>query len=190
MINPVQQDAYTNAVRPTETKAIEAVDQPRARQTGDTALFSSEAAMISSMFADLGVDYSPGRGVTLDQLEAGLGRTQNEFEDRATVLFLENGITLEPPVELTTDSLGAVRVKGDHPDKERIEQLFADNPDLANDFRKVGGLTGLVEAGNEYLEFSKAYAKDPYAAVARYGHLFDAINDAPFSLILGATKDA
>ncbi|WP_419778438.1 hypothetical protein [Maridesulfovibrio sp.] len=81
-----------------------------------------------------------------------------------------------------------MRVKGDHPDKDKIEQLFQDDPDLSNDFRGISALSSLVEAGKEYLEFAKAYEKDPYEAVARFGHLFNGMNNEEFSMIIGGDK--
>jgi len=157
------------------------------QSSGDTVSLSPEG-MVASFFNQLGVEYTPGKAITLDDLEAGLERKSAELRDKVSSLFLENGISTEPPVELTSDSEGNVRVKGDHLDKDKIEQLFADNPDLANDFRGVSGLSSLVQGGKEYVEFAKAYDVDPQAAVAKYGHLFDALKDDEFSMVFGAAQ--
>lgn len=169
--------------------SITAPQPPAATQgvpkSGDTVDLSDKGKMVAAFFADLGVEYQPGKAITLDDLEAGLRKTEKQFRDDTATLFLENGIPLDPPVELTSDSEGSVRVNGDHPYKQQIEQLFEENPELSNDFRKTSALSSMVEAGREYIEFSREYAKDPYAAVAKYGHLFDKMQDAPFSLAIG-----
>ncbi len=148
---------------------------------------SDTCRAVSNFFTQLGVDYSPGTAISLDDLKEALRQSEQAARDETDALLRENGISLTPPVELTTGQDGTVKVKGDHPQKEEIEQLMADNPEVSNNFRKASALSALVEAGEEHLEFSKAYAQDPYAAVAEYSHLFGRFQaeSEAFSMIFG-----
>ncbi|MFW5499903.1 MULTISPECIES: hypothetical protein [unclassified Maridesulfovibrio] len=188
MINSVQSAYATQSVN--EVQQSRAGIQPplQDRQSGDKVTISDSAKMLASIdsfFSDMNIPYTPGQSISLDDLKTGLETSTEKFQDDVNVLFLQNDISTDPPVELTTDSSGNVRVMGDHPQKDEIEQLFQDNPDLANDFRGVSSLNSLVEAGEEYLEFAKAYEKKPYEAVAKYSHIFSGMDIEEFSMIIG-----
>lgn len=151
------------------------------QKSGDSISLSESGRLLSKVTGG-GTTLS----ITLEDLEAELEQVLAEMQGKTTALFLENDISLDPPVELTTDSNGAVRVVGDHPDKEKIEQLFEDNPELANEMRRAGGLSSLIEAGKEHLAFASEYREDPYAAVAKYGDLlFDNMPEEPWSMVVG-----
>ncbi|BBD09449.1 hypothetical protein [Desulfovibrio ferrophilus] len=188
MIQPIQ-SGYAPQSIGTDYAVQNRQSPQQAIQHGDSVNLSDSAHLISSFFADLGVEYTPGEGVSLDALEAGLNKSQDKLKSDIGALFIQYGISTTPPVELTSDGEGKIRVKGDHPQKDQIEQLFANRPELANDFRKVSGLSSLVEAGKEYLEFAEAYAKDAYAAVAQYSHLFNNMESESFSMIFGEDEE-
>ncbi|ACS81236.1 hypothetical protein [Maridesulfovibrio salexigens] len=188
MINSVQSAYATQSV--DEVLQSRARTQPTSqeRQSGDKVTISDSAKMLASIdsfFSDMNIPYTPGQSISLDDLKTGLETSTKKFQDDVNVLFLQNDISTDPPVELTTDGYGNVRVMGDHPQKDKIEQLFEDNPDLANDFRGISGLNSLVEAGEEYLEFAKAYEKNPYEAVAKYSHIFSGMDIEEFSMTVG-----
>lgn len=188
MISSVTSAYSTQAVGSVQNSQQQAQAQPR-EQAGDKVSLSEPSKLVSTYFTDLGIEYTPGQPITLSDLKGGLERSTAKLQDDVNALFLENGISLSPPVELTTDGEGSVRVKGDHPEKAKIEQLFADNPELSNDFRGVSGLSALVESGEEYIKFAAEYDKDPYAAVAKYSHFFDALKKDEFSMMFGATEE-
>ncbi|HKI80705.1 MAG TPA: hypothetical protein VKA04_03585, partial [Pseudodesulfovibrio sp.] len=95
-----------------------------------------------------------------------------------------------PPVDLFVDEAGAVRVKGDSPYKEEIEQALAEDEDLSNDFRLVSAQTSIQETVKRHSAFAVAYAKDPEAAVARFAYLFDNIPDDPYTMTIGGGEEA
>ncbi|HAS89241.1 MAG TPA: hypothetical protein DCS48_08035, partial [Desulfovibrio sp.] len=188
MINSLQSAYASQSVNEVLASRPKAQANQHEQQSGDKITISDSAkklASIGSFFSDMNIPYTPGQSISLDDLKTGLENSTKKFQDAVSVLFLENNISIDPPVELVADHSGNVRVKGDHPQKEKIEQLFQDNPDLANDFIGISGLDNLVEAGEEYLKFAKAYAKDPQKAVAQYGHIFSGMNVDQFSMIIG-----
>lgn len=188
MIVSVANAYSTQAVNPLQNQSEQTNTQQR-EQTGDTVSFSKEAK-VASFLSGHGIDSLPDKTITLDDIKNELSRSSAQLTDNVNQLFLSNDISLDPPVELTTDGEGNVRVKGDHPDKEKIEQLFADNPELSNDFRGVSAMSSFSKAAEEYLEFAKEYDKDPYAAVTKFGHMFDGLKDEPFSMLFGAKEKA
>lgn len=190
MINPVGSSGYTQETQPVSSEASRTDTQNNAEQKGDSVSLSNPAAMMADFFSGLHIQYTPGKAITLDDMESGLESLKRDFKDKTTTAFLENGIPLDPPVELTSDGEGKVRVKGDHPNKTQIEQLFENKPELRDDFAATSTLGSMVEAGREYIEFSKEYAKDPYAAVAKYGHMFDGMKDEPFSILIGMEAES
>ncbi|UCZ55781.1 hypothetical protein LGV61_08595 [Desulfurispirillum indicum] len=88
-------------------------------------------------------------------------------------LFLRGGIDMSQPFELTTDPSGNVRVSGEHPDKDAIEKLFRENPDLSNSFRKLSSLQTLIAKAKQAQEFQDAYRKNPTEALNRFAWLFE-----------------
>ena len=95
-----------------------------------------------------------------------------EFQGELGNRFRAAGIDTTRPIELTVDSTGQVRVANDHPDKAKIEALFAGDTELSNEFRRLSASYSLMKAVEAHLEFAKAYAKDPKAAVAQFSELF------------------
>jgi len=91
-------------------------------------------------------------------------------------------------VSLRSDAFGNVRVAGEHPEKEKIEAVFRDNPDTANRFRQISALSSLMRAAKESIAFQKAYAEDPEAAVRQYSYL---LSDGPrgYDFLLKVTAE-
>lgn len=191
MINSVQNAYQTQAVSTVKYIREQEQIQQEKQQSGDKVSISDSANIMSkvdSFFSQLNIPYTPEKAITLDDMKTGLEKSSREFQDKVNIMFLENGIKTDPPVELTYDKGGNVVVKGNHPQKEKIEKLFEENPELANDFRGVSALSGMVEAAEEHIEFAKAYEKNPYEAVARYGHLFNGMKGDNFSMVIGLGK--
>lgn len=70
-----------------------------------------------------------------------------DYEKNLTKALEAAGIDTSKSISLTTDYEGKVIVKGDHPDKERIEAIFAEDKDLRN---------GFVQTSQHYL-FKELY---------------------------------
>ncbi|WP_316897096.1 hypothetical protein [Pseudodesulfovibrio indicus] len=190
MINPVAQ-GYGIQTIPQTTKSAPQDGETRSGAGGDKVTISEEARAMSAAASDR----SAG-GLGLLQTEMPLLKAEElenlteEVSGRITALLLENDIPTSPPAELYVDSAGAVRVKGNHPNKERIEQALAEDKELSNDFRQVSAQTSIQEAGKRHTEFARAYAIDPEAAVARFAYLFDDIPDDPYTMTIGGEASA
>ena len=120
-----------------------------------------------------GIDPGSDNAISTLDFTQARARMQSEFQTEFNQLADEQGIDRSQTFTLTSDAMGKVRVVGNHPDKEQIEAIFEENPQLANQFRGISALSSLLQAAEEAQPFQEAYAKDPYAAVAQYSHLFD-----------------
>lgn len=116
--------------------------------------------------------YADDGVITGDEMRMALGEAKAEYQNRLTSAFVARDIDTSVPLRLQVDTAGRVIVAGDHPDKARIEAIFAEDAQLANAFKKTLSLANMLERGEEAMAFQAAYAKDPKAAVARYSHLF------------------
>lgn len=107
---------------------------------------------------------------------AGIRSFDEMVEDRSKALadqlksaFTKLGIPLDEPIKLQLDETG--QVKTDSPYKKKIEKLFADDPELAKEFKDVAGLNAMKAAQKalEAFEAEKRAAKDDDARDAAYG---------------------
>lgn len=190
MINSIQSGYQAQAVDPVQRERERAdATENQHKPQGDKVTLSLKGKLVSSFFADMGVDYTPGKNVSLEEIEAGLEERREQLENDIFALFKQNNISTNPPVELISDENGKIRVKGDHPQKEEIEKLFEANPKLANDFKGVSAQTKFVEAAKLHEKFAEEYDKDPKAAEAKYRGLFDALKRKEFSMIFSGESE-
>jgi hypothetical protein len=111
--------------------------------------------------------------ITGEEMRAARDEAKAEYQRRFSAAIAAQAIDTSVPLKLQSDAMGRVVVVGDHPDKARIEQLFAEDGELNNAFKKASSLAHMVAAFEEALPFHEAYDKDPQAAVAQYSYLFN-----------------
>lgn len=114
-----------------------------------------------------------GGVVRIEDVEAETKEALNAFQKDLNGLFAENGIDTNQAINISTDQNGNVIVTNDHPDKEKIEQVFENNGELANRYKGISNNMALIKAVEEASAFQKEYVIDPEAAVAKYSYLFD-----------------
>lgn len=66
-----------------------------------------------------------------------------------------------------------MRVSGDHPHREAVEQALAGDRDIQQLLAFSSSTTSIMQAGKRHIEFAKAYEEDPEAAVAAFFPLPD-----------------
>ncbi len=86
--------------------------------------------------------------------------------------FLMAGIDTKRPITLAVDFQGQVKVKGDHPDKAKIEAMFNNDSELSNRFRRLSAASTLQKAVEQHMAFARDYEQNPQAAIAKHAHLF------------------
>lgn len=119
---------------------------------------------------------------------ADLSRATAEFAADVGKLFRQNGISVPPEAVFGNDLAGRITVMNEHPDKARIESLFADDFELRNRYMQLAAGHQLQRAVEGYDEFVADYQRlqgDPQAQAALVEARI-ARNAAPFFLSLGA----
>jgi hypothetical protein len=120
--------------------------------------------------------------VHVEDIRAVYERSFASVKSRIQELFAENRIDTSAPVPLEVAGDGRVIVAGDHPQKEKIESFFRDDPGLRNDFVGMTAQGEFLRAADEATEFQRAYREDPEGALEKFKHLFRRRNDV-FQLV-------
>ncbi|MBP8649518.1 MAG: hypothetical protein WAP34_03600 [Desulfomonilia bacterium] len=109
---------------------------------------------------------------TFREIELHTRRFLSKFNSDFRSLLREKGVGLDTPIELGHASDGSVMVTNDHPHRNAIEAIFAERPELRNEYTKITSMLTLVEHARKAGAFHQAYREDPRAAAARYASLF------------------
>lgn len=147
-----------------DTLEISPEAEALAGSTGSTLLGAA-----NSLFGDAGADGT----ITLNELETLQQEAMSSVKGRLAFVFAKNKIDTSKEIRLQVGSDGGIVVANDHPQKAEIEKLVNGDEQLRNDYVRMTSLTETVGSIKEAAAFQAAYAKDPYAAVAQYSHLFN-----------------
>ncbi|MFZ5830965.1 MAG: hypothetical protein ACOY3P_12800 [Planctomycetota bacterium] len=126
----------------------------------------------------------PDGSLRLEDMKVYWERQQAALGAGIRAVFDEAGIDTSQPIQLAMAGDGRVTVLGDHPQKDDIERVFDEHPELRDKFAEVSALGSLIHSAEEGARFSAAYAKDPFAAVEQFSHLFDGSPRPEFTLKL------
>ncbi len=97
------------------------------------------------------------------------------------------GINMPPSPVLTNDFDGHVRVANAHPDKEKIEKIFRDNPELQQRYAKISAQSSLLRGAENYSQYASEYDRLKDNPVAQRALVESEIarNKQPFFLAIG-----
>jgi len=109
--------------------------------------------------------------ITLDEIRAYGKKYFKQAENILAETLKELNIPPDISMTISTDEKGVVKVESDlsTQDNDRLETALNEHPDFQQAYTKASSSQTLVDAAEKHLEFAKAYAKDPKAAVAQYG---------------------
>jgi len=81
----------------------------------------------------------PAGGVMIHEkdLQRVADQSLAEFKRSLKDAFKDAGVDTNQPIRLESDGNGGVTVVGHHPDRDKIEKIFAENPDLAAKFQAI-----------------------------------------------------
>ena len=120
--------------------------------------------------------------VHIEDVRANYAESFDRFTQKLSGLLERAGIDRGCEAILRSDGEGKIRVANNHPDREKIEALFEQNPELANEFRGLSGTASFLRAADEHSKFAAAYDKDPVAAVQQFSYLFDKTDSREFAM--------
>ena len=110
---------------------------------------SFEASAMSGKLDTLLEDISDRGANVLDALKDRAGALQENFLDGLYTKLDANGIDLQEKLTLRLDAEGKLAAAGEHPQKERIDAMLADSPELADSFKDIASHSELMrDIGN------------------------------------------
>lgn len=166
-------------------------DTPRSSTNSSSSI--SDASMDSVSFSPaaqlsqlLGVEFRfPSVGteeVRLTDIRASYQRTLATFEERFTDALRRAGIAQDPPITVTTDPQGRIRVQGENANKDVVEEILRDDEKLSNDVRYLSAIGSFLRAADANQEFIERWDDNPIAAIEEFFPEFSLPVDSPFAL--------
>lgn len=104
-----------------------------------------------------GQPHGLGRAPVLDLDPQRVQADTAAFGEELTQRLKALGVDTSVPINLEIAGDGSIRVRGDHPDKDKIEYLFASDHELANRYRALSVRNTLVAIARIAAEFHAAY---------------------------------
>jgi len=122
---------------------------------------SNRSAAVPKSTPDPGL--SPAEN-SLSEVRADVAVALTSIHGRLKQQLSQRGHDLFTPFELQIDEGGTVRVAGDHPLANEIDDILAQDDELANEVRRVAANTGLLKAAERRQRFAAECAIDPQHA--------------------------
>lgn len=107
-----------------------------ARRAADPAAKSFNSALSEADGAQKAHSPASDAAIQLNELRTAAELSLSEFKRTLKQVFTASGIDTSVPIRLEPDGKGGVLV-GEHPDRDKIERIFEDNPDLAAKFQAL-----------------------------------------------------
>lgn len=118
----------------------------------------------------------------ISQYEAQLAHLREQIGSA----FSNNLIDTAHQLDLTMDADGNVTVANDHPDKARIDSLFAAHPLLRYGFARLASSASMIETSLDTFPERLRYLGNPQQAVTDFGSMLTGQNaPSQFHLVVG-----
>lgn len=118
----------------------------------------------------------------ISQYEAQLAHLREQIGSA----FSNDLIDTAHQLDLTMDADGNVTVANDHPDKARIESLFAAHPLLRYGFARLASSASMIETSLDTFPAGLRYLGSPQQAVTEFGSMLTGQNaPSQFHLVVG-----
>ncbi len=124
------------------------------------------------------------RGTSIDAIRVENRTAMADFEMRLRRLLRERGIDVGEGVVLEVNRQGDVKVAGDHPQHQAIEELFRENPELRSLFVQLDSQASLLRAADLAVELARLQAEAPSDAATQVQQLLGSTSPQ-FSLVVG-----
>lgn len=176
-------NAASKSLKETAAEAIAAAAASQKDDGEDQLDLSSGKLSAMNLVTKLfGVEVGEDGSISIGEIRAAYAEKFQQFTSKLNRLLEQHGIDRSCEAILRSDGTGAIHVANDHPDREKIEAIFQDNPELANEFRGLSATASFLRAADEHQKFSAAYERDPRAAVEQFSHLFDNTDPREFAM--------
>ncbi len=154
LLNPISLVSSALGITGTFTRGIRSgirrLTHAGSTGKGDSVQISDQARLLSGSITPdklaelLGIAPGPDNRVTMEEITQKIRENLAAFQDRLGKIFSETDIDTSKEIELGLDREGKVVVLNDHPDAARIERIFQDNPELADNFRRISAQQSII----------------------------------------------
>lgn len=156
-------NAYLNGALPGE-RAAALPDPVDPRSSIDSFELSPASGRLDALLEEI----SDRGGNALDALKERAGTLQEGFLDRLYTQLDSSGINLEEKVTLRLNDEGRLITSGEHPQKEQLNAMLDQSPELANMFRDIASHSELIrDIGNIRKTVSARSQMQQYEATAQ-----------------------
>lgn len=105
---------------------------------------SDLAAIAASAMESMGI--SKNGNVTFGQITAYKDKLEKEYGDKLKKDLEALGVDKDIKFQLKLDKDGRMEVISDHPDKDKVQKYFNDNPDMVKKYKEIQSLADLDSA--------------------------------------------
>ncbi|MEJ2038624.1 MAG: hypothetical protein P8X55_06775 [Desulfosarcinaceae bacterium] len=172
MVNGIMSTGYAQPVifskQNISPSPTDSSPSSRGKTGSDTINISSKAKLLSSLFPN-----RTNGSVSIEDIEASLSNAASFVEKRMQSLYGQLGIQPDSRIEFSVGYDGNILANGPSPESDHLAQSINADADLSNSIRRMSANASLLAAFKRHQEFAAAYAKDPVAAVERYGYLLE-----------------
>lgn len=120
----------------------------------------------------LGFDVE-GDSIRIEDLEKSVMQDFSSFTAMFDIALEKSGISKDPAFEVKSNVAGELYIDSEHPDKDEIEKILNEVPNIRDTYMRMSSNSSLLAAGKRAVEFDKAYEVDPESAMQKYSYLFD-----------------
>lgn len=100
--------------------------------------------LISSIMDTMGLGKNDP--VSFGQITAYKQKLEKEYGDKLEKDLAELGVDKSIKFQLQLDKNGKMQVTSDHPDKDKVQKYFDDNPEMVKKYKEIQGLADLDNA--------------------------------------------
>lgn len=119
----------------------------------------------------LGFDF--GDSTSINKIKKSIEINFSNFRFMLDLVLNEANIYKDPSFTIISDITGKLYINSDHPDKDAIEKILNEIPDIEQTYKLISTHTVMLEEGRQHMEFSKAYTINPYDAIRKFNYLFE-----------------
>ena len=124
------------------------------------------------------------KAITLKDLAWAVENDMSNFQAMFDEALNKAGIPKTPAFEIVSDSSGKLSITSDHPDKEKIEKILNEVPNIKQTYERVAANSLFIEEGKAYLKFLKSQELDPQSAIRQFTPIFEEIKSSIFSIFV------
>ncbi|MDR2050789.1 MAG: hypothetical protein LBQ63_03355 [Deltaproteobacteria bacterium] len=83
-------------------------------------------------------------GNVLQSVKDNISRLQDAFVESMSDILTKEGLDLSQKITLRLDKDQLLKITGEHPDKEKVENILAERPELSVAFREIASQSELL----------------------------------------------